>query len=159
MKQVNVKKIDKFIPWMFVLFFIVIACVDGIFVTTAIKTQTGLGTDKAYETGSKYNDILKSADEQKKLGCSHEVTVTDNGVITFTIKDKNGTPITGADISLLCFRTVQDGMDIASKLIETKTGVYTARPEYKAAGLWQIFLTVNANGSIYKVHQEITIQK
>ena len=150
MSQTNIKKIDKFIPWMFVLFFIVVACVDAVFMTTAIRTQTGLVTDKAYETGLKYNDILKASDDQKKLGWSHELSVSKDGAIKFILKDKQGKKITGAVISLLCFRSTQDGMDIEQKLVETEAGNFVGPPGFSGAGVGEVFFSVKVKRGIYK---------
>ena len=51
---------DKYILFAFLAFFGVIFVLDGIFVYTAISTQTGVIAEKAYEKGLNYNETLKS---------------------------------------------------------------------------------------------------
>ena len=152
-------KIDKFIPWMFVLFFVVVAIVDGIFMTTAVKTHTGVVTEDAYETGLKYNQILADVREQEKRGWSHQLNITKDGAIQFSLKDKAGKAITGAQISALYYRAIQGGMDQTIQLSETDTGIYTGKADLKANGLWQVFVTAKVGTDTYKTNQDILIEK
>lgn len=151
------KPIDKYIPWMFVAFFVVIALVDTVFVTLAVKTQTGLVTEKAYETGLEYNKILKSSESQKLLGWSYDLQIAKDGSIRLVLKDKDGKEIQNAKIDVLCFRTVQDGMDINMNLKETAPGIYEGHPSYPKSGAWKLFITVNANKQTYHINKDIVV--
>jgi len=57
---------DKLIPWYFVIFFLVLFIVDGIFVYLATSTHTGVVTENAYEKGLRYNEVIERARAAEK---------------------------------------------------------------------------------------------
>ncbi len=129
------KKGDKWIPWYFVMFFLVIAAVDATFVMLAIKTQTGLVTDRAYEKGLAYNGVLNEAEAQRKLGIIHNVSYK-SGKITWRLSTYNKTPVTDAKVRAKFFRAVQDGNDFELVLSDEGSGNYTAAPRFPLPGAW-----------------------
>ena len=116
------KPIDRWIPWMFVAFFVVIAMVDAVFVTFAIKTRPGTVTEQAYEKGLAYNATLDAAEKQKALGWT-DVTTYEDGILSFTLKDKDGKPLSGAEVTAKITRPVAEGYDSTVKLAQTGEGV------------------------------------
>ena len=62
---------DRIIPWYFVMAFMVIFAVNGLFVYLATHTHTGVITENAYEKGLKFDDIVKEVREQKNEEPSH----------------------------------------------------------------------------------------
>ena len=58
---------DKYILFAFLAFFGVIFVVDGIFITTALRTHRGVVTEQAYEKGLHYNQTLNEAKDQPKF--------------------------------------------------------------------------------------------
>ena len=129
------QKNDKWIPWLFVLFFAVIALVDGTFVTLAILTHTGLVTDEAYEKGLAYNKTLNEAAEQKKIGLIQKA-VFENGILSWQLSTKEGQAINGATVSVKMFRPAQDGNDFKVSLENKGNGLYEVRPQFPLPGLW-----------------------
>ncbi|MCF8495569.1 MAG: FixH family protein [Alphaproteobacteria bacterium] len=127
-------KSDKWIPWYFVLFFLVIALLDTIFVTVAIKTQTGVVTEHAYEKGLAYEKILDKAAAQAQLGITQKAKYTD-GTISWKLSQKNA-PLNNAKIMVHFVRPVQDGHDFSIKLNDRGNGLYEARPDFPLPGLW-----------------------
>jgi nitrogen fixation protein FixH len=49
---------DRIIPWYFVMAFMVVFAVNGVFVYTAIHTNHGVVTENAYEKGLKFDHIV-----------------------------------------------------------------------------------------------------
>ncbi len=129
------QKSDKWIPWLFVLFFVVIALVDGTFVTIAIRTQTGLVTDQAYERGLAYNKILDEAAAQEKIYVIQKA-MFKNTVLSWQLTTKDGLSIDNAIVTAKIFRPVQDGRDFEITLDSKDNGLYKAHPQFPLKGLW-----------------------
>lgn len=73
------RKSDKWIPWYFVLVFLVVVCVNGFFVYTAVTTHTGLVTKSPYEKGLSYNKKIAEARRQENLS-SNRMSALRQGV-------------------------------------------------------------------------------
>jgi len=50
---------DRMIPWYFVLAFLVVFAVNGVFVYLAVSTKHDLVVENAYENGVNYNEIVR----------------------------------------------------------------------------------------------------
>lgn len=125
---------DRWIPWYFVIFFTVIAVLDGIFVYMAISTQTGLVTEHAYEKGLAYNQILQEARAQPAI---QQKAGYEAGILRWQLADAQGVPITNARVSAHIKRPVQEGYDFDINLEHQGGGVYEAKVEPPLRGLWQ----------------------
>ena len=137
MNTETMRKSDRLIPWYFVLFFLVIAAVDGTFVTIAIRTQTGVVAEHAYEQGLAYNATLDEAVRQQALGWQGKLDLVDGNVIVFHLTDRTSAPLQGADVKAHITRPVQDGYDFDLPLKE-KNGSYQAAVQFPLPGSWDI---------------------
>ena len=124
---------DKWIPWYFVIFFAVIATLDGIFVYLAVSTQTGVVTERAYEKGLAYNETLERARTQPSL---QQKARYNEGVLRWTLATKDGAPITDAHVTAHIKRPVQDGYDFDITLSHLGNGLYEAEINPPMQGLW-----------------------
>ena len=125
-------KNDRWIPWYFVAFFVVIAVVLVGMVTVAVRTQTGVVTEHPYEKGLAYNETVKQAEIQESLGWNGEISYNNN-VISFTLHNKNGKIIIPDKITAKIFRPTQDKMDFS---VELRNG--SAVVDFPAKGSWEI---------------------
>ncbi len=124
---------DKWIPWYFVLFFAVIAVVDGVFVYVAITTQPGVVTEQAYEKGLAFNDVLAKAKAQPDL---NQKAVYEDGFLRWELMDADNTPITNAAVIAKIIRSVQDGYDFEIALIHKGHGLYETVMDLPLPGQW-----------------------
>lgn len=122
---------DKWIPRYFVIFFIVLACLDSIFVYLAVSTQTGLVTEKPYEKGLAFDSILNKAKNQPAL--DHRVSY-ENGALRW------GLPVENATVTAAIIRPVQAGYDFEIELIYMGSGLYEAQPQVPLPGAWTAHL-------------------
>lgn len=129
---------DKWIPIAFVAFFATIALLDGIFVYLAVTTQTGVVTERPYEKGLAYNEVLQAAKSRPDL---QEKAEYKDGVLSWSLKDESGKPITNATVTALLKRPVQDGYDFDITLSHKGNGVYEAEVNTPMKGLWQAGLS------------------
>jgi len=150
------KPIDKWIPWMFVALFVVVATVNTVFVTVAIQTRPGLVTEDAYEKGLAYNKTLDAVKKQKSLGWTGRTTYA-NGVLGYTLKDKTGTPISGATIKAEIIRPVTQGYDSKAILQEVSKGVYEAKVALPLHGLWNIRIYSTWHNQTLQTNTDLTL--
>lgn len=77
---------------MFLGFFGVMLTVNGIFLTSAIKSFPGEDVEESYIQGIEFNDVLESRRMQEELGWQAEAGV-QNGEILFRLSDRDGAPL------------------------------------------------------------------
>lgn len=152
----DTKPIDKYIPWMFVAFFVVIAAVNAVFVTFALKTHSGTVTDSAYERGLAYNATLEAAKKQEELGWSAKLSY-ENTVLKLVLTDRSGNPVVKGKATAEITRPVTSGFDQTLDLSEAEGGAYTANVTLPLSGQWHVRIDVNADGQAYQVNQTLMI--
>lgn len=143
---------DRLIPWYFIAFFAVIALVDGIMVTLAIRTQTGLVTEHAYEKGLAYNKIVAAEERQQALGW-HSNIEYKNGVLHFMLWDRNGKKLLPDSTKASISRPTQDGLDFSLSLKEGVADIH-----FPMKGLWEIRIDTEYDGHAYQQSQRLIIE-
>lgn len=151
------KPSDKWIPWYFVAFFVVLALFDGVFVFIAARTHTGVVSENAYNEGLHYNETIASAAVQSDLGWHSDITFS-NGRLTVRLKGAENEVMTGAQVEATFVRPTQDGSDFLSALIETEPGAYEVNitPEQ---GQWDVRIFVTWKQSQYQALQRIIVPR
>ena len=124
---------DKWILICFLAFFGTVFAVDGFFVYTAITTQTGLVTEKPYEKGLAYNELLSQANNQPEL---NEKASYDTPNLSWKIADKAGNAIQNATVTARIIRPVQEGLDFDVVLRHVGGGRYSAPLSLPEKGAW-----------------------
>lgn len=152
------KKNDgRFVFLCFLAFFGSIAAVDFYFVTTALKTHTGVITDRAYERGLDYNTTLKQAEEQKSLGFTDKISYADN-ILKWEIQDQNKTPLKGLMVNATLIREVQKGKDFTIDLRDNGNGIYQSEVNAPLKGQWLIVVETQWKNKPYRNSKKIFIQ-
>ena len=132
--------IDRWIPWSFVGFFLVVFLVNGIMLYFALGSWTGITTDDAYKKGLAYNDRLAEAEAQAKLGWQTRLAVPkEAGVdseIVLTLRDRDGGPVSGAEVRARLVRPTHEGYDQEVSLVGDGRGQYRAAVALPLPGLW-----------------------
>ncbi len=156
----DIRKSDKWIPYLLIPFFAVIFLVNGIFIYLALTTHTGVVSDEAYNDGLAYNQILERAAIAKKLALQDDVIFND-GLLSWTLKTESGKPITTATAKARFIRAVQDGYDFDVTLHNNGKGVYSAPVKAPLRGAWTVKLdaTLDAewDNQLYQTTKRITI--
>lgn len=143
---------DRLIPWYFVLFFVVIAAVNAVMVTLAVRTHTGTVTEHPYEKGLAYNQVVAAADAQERLGWKGAVTYRA-GVLIFTLRDGHGRTLSPRDAVAHFTRPAHAGSDFTLPLSGERTPV--AFPEQ---GLWEVRVDATIEGVHYQQIQRIVAE-
>lgn len=133
------------IPYIFVGFFAVVIVVNFLYIYVAKKTWSGLVTTDSYHKGLHYNDTLKQAEEQRKLGWKVEVSfrpISEGRALIFvSLKDERLQTIPNAEIYVKFKRPAQEGLDF-SQPIKFEGGVYTADVTFPLKGQWDLEILV-----------------
>lgn len=143
---------DKWIPWYFVAFFVVIALVNAVMVTLAVRTHTGLVTDHPYEKGLAYNAVVKASEDQAALGWKGELHYAD-GMLHFTLRDKDKQLLPIEKATALIRRPVRDGMDFTVEMPAGKASV-----SFPVKGLWQVQIDAMSKGVHYQKTERMVIE-
>jgi nitrogen fixation protein FixH len=157
LEPVGPKPSDKWIPWYFVAFFVVLAMFDGVFVYIATQTHTGVVSDNAYNEGLRYNETIASSVVQNALGWKSEIKYTD-GRLSVNLQQAENQVLTGAVVEASFIRPTQDGGDFRAKLIESGSGVYEVSVA-PAQGQWDVRIFVTWKQIQYQAVQRVIVPK
>lgn len=153
---------DKWIPWYFFAFFTVLVLVLVPMCVIAVRTNSGVVTENAYEKGLAYNKTIDAAQQLASLGWGSDVTaaITTPGyaTVTFKLHDGKGAPIANATAKASLFRITQSGMDQSADMTPGDKGTYTAVLDLPAPGLWEVRVAAHANGYDYQTAKRIVLK-
>lgn len=129
---------DKYIPWLFVAFFGLQAGLYTWFAHIAHSSYPGVVSERPYDKGVKYNEVIADADRQAALKWKLSLALEPNKTVTLDALDRDGKPLQGLAILLWVTRPVSAGMDQALNLRETAPGHYEAAVRFPVPGLWAL---------------------
>lgn len=155
--QTVMKKSDRWIPYYFVAFFVVLAILDGIFVTIAVSTHTGVVTDNAYQKGLGYNKTIEQYEQQQQLGWQGKVEF-NRPMLAFSLKDKDGKAINGAEVVAYFTRPSKAGYDFSAPLKYSSQGVYSDEIKFPLEGLWEVRIEAKWNEQQYQKGERIVVK-
>jgi len=141
-------------PWIFVAFFAVVIGVNGVMITIATGTFTGLDTKDHYRKGLAYNENIEGVRKQSALGWVADVSaVPDRLAVDF--KDKEGAPLTGLTLSGMMTRpTHVDDDQTLGAFTEVTPGRYETSLSLQKRGQWDArILAVKGDQSFQMVER------
>jgi nitrogen fixation protein FixH len=148
---------DRMIPWYFVLFFVVLAIIDGVFVSIAVRTHTGVVTENAYEKGLAYNRVVKAQAAQAALGWQGGVvfhrTGPRTGEVALHVRDISDKPLKVESGVVRITRPTQAGMDFEAVLNQGSAVLVFPR-----SGLWELRVFATVAGKPYQVAKRIVVE-
>jgi nitrogen fixation protein FixH len=152
----------SWIPWLLLLFMLIVLAANGALIWLATTSWTGLAVDQAYEKGLAYNRNLEAARQQTALGWQPRL---DARVVTglsaeaeLTITNRQGAPVTGAKVEAAFARPTQHGFDFRLTLAQGRPGVYRAMFELPLPGLWDVHVTIRRGGSLFVHNQRLVLR-
>jgi nitrogen fixation protein FixH len=113
------------IPWTIAGCFLLVVAVNGFMAWCAAKSWTGLVSPTAYDQGLTYNRNLAAEMRQRMLGW-HCRFATEDGLARVELRDRDGAPLTGAEVTATFGRPDREGSDFALQLAAADPGVYAA---------------------------------
>jgi len=147
---------DRIIPWYFVMGFMVVLTVNTVFVRTAIRSNPGVVTEHAYETGLAYNDVLKEVKAEKALGWHASLAYRD-GQLRLDLQDRKKNRLTGAKVTAYIERPLQEGFRQTVELEQTGDAAYAAPVQFPLKGQWDITVSMVWNKQYYQIRQRLIV--
>jgi nitrogen fixation protein FixH len=151
----------RWIPWTFVAFFLVVFAVNGVMVTVAFTTWTGVTIQNPYERGRAYNDVLAAVRAQEALGWRADLRFEGgnptHGRLGLTLADRDGRPLPGAVVRARFVRPSHQGFDFELPLLEREAGRYGAAFELPLPGLWEVRVHAVRAGQSYRLTDRIVV--
>lgn len=151
------RKSDKWIPWYFVAFFVVLAILDGAFVTIALSTHRGVVTDNAYQKGLNYNQTIAASERQDALGWAGTISF-ESGMLLLALSDKDQVAIKEANVTAYISRPAQAGFDFSVPLELNTEGVYSNNVIFPTKGLWNVRIMATWQQQQYQKSQNIVVR-
>lgn len=148
---------DRIIPWYFVIAFGVVFAVNAVFVTVAIKSNSGVVTKNAYEKGLAYNDVLEDAKAQAALGW-HTTLEYNTNQLVFSIHDSRASAVTGAAVTAQLSRPLTAGYKRDIVFIENSPGVYSADIIFPLKGQWDVTVSSLWNSKQHRFTQRLIVK-
>ena len=153
---------NRWVPWMFVLAFLVVGAVNAVFVYLAIHSHTGLITEQAYEKGLAFNQTLAKAEAMKALGWNFSVELTSEDILSVRLVDKSGNPVQKAQVKGRMVRPVKSGYDYEINLAEQmkvgESGVYQVLLRPPLRGSWTVHLVATQNGQSFEKSEALVLK-
>lgn len=161
-QEISNKKFN-FIPWIFVLFFVVFILVDIFYIYMAQKTWQGIATEDGYQKGLHYNQTIEYVKRQRELGWSSKINyfkvAPQSGDLNFTLTDKSRLTISNAKVVAVITRPVQSGYDFAVNLqFNQKKSFYSSRINFPLPGQWNIEIQAIRGSDTYQEVKRLIIQ-
>ena len=167
-KEVSTRGIEterargRWIPWVFIGGFVLVLAVNGTMIALALSSFTGLTTAEPYTKGLRFNEDIRHAEEQERLGwrvaSGFEKRGERKGEIELKIVDRMDHPISGAKISAAFSRPVERGHDFAVALEPAGDGRYFGRIDFPLPGVWDVRYRVAHDGRVLEARDRFEVQ-
>lgn len=131
-----------------VAFFGVIITVNITMATLASTSWTGLVVKNSYVASQHFNDELVQAKAQRDAGLTSDVSY-QNGVLTFIMKDKDGTAIEASQLIAEIGRPAFEQADHSRVFVSGEDFAKHVSLDLEA-GLWSIKITGKSAGISYR---------
>lgn len=150
---------NRMVPRLFVLFFLVIIVVNGVFLYFAQSSHTGVVRKDAYQVGLDYNSVIAAADNVKNLGWEPALAVDADRLI-FDLADSDGEAVKGALVRARLKRPVAGGLDFEVPFVETGSGryIWDGAGVWPARGQWDVILDVIWQEQTFQMKQRIVLK-
>lgn len=156
------------IPWTFVAGFAVVIGANGALIYFSMATWSGLETEGYYEKGLAYNEALSGAQSQAALGWRVKIDFAPAGRsdsdgararVSITLRDRDGRPLTGADVRARFVRPTQSGLDSETVLPDLGQGRYGADVTLARPGQWDLVLLASVAGVSYQAVERVYLPR
>ena len=146
---------SRWIPWAFAAGMLGVVAVNGVLITAAVTTFTGVTVGRSFDRGRTYNHVLAEAARQEALGWSAELAL-EEGVLAIAVRDREGQPVPGTLTGTL-LRPLE-GERQALELAEVAPGRWVA-PVAARPGQWEARLTLGAaEGGRFDIRQRVVLR-
>ncbi|HET6469802.1 MAG TPA: FixH family protein [Geminicoccaceae bacterium] len=144
------------------LFAATVLLANALLITLAVSTFGGTSTERAYEKGLAYNQVIEAAREQARLGWSGSVAFVPNGLQTgrleLRLHDAGRRPIDSAEVEVRLVRATHAGADFRAFLAARGNGVYAQDLEFPLPGLWHANLVARTGDEVFHLRERLVLR-
>lgn len=116
-------------------FFAVVFAVNGVFLSLALSTNTGIVAVEPYRKGLKYNERIAADERQLALGWKSDISIdARDGTLVAILSDRDGNALIGLSATVIIGRAASDRDDVFASLTETAPGRYEAKVSLQELG-------------------------
>jgi nitrogen fixation protein FixH len=155
------KPIDRWMPWLFVLFFLVVFAANGIMVYVGATTWTGLETKQHYVKGLAYNETLDEVERQKALGWTGDLSVGPGSQgqvkLDFVLHDKQDRAVPGATVTAKLVRPTSEGHDLDIRMDDYGRGRYVGVADLDLRGQWDVRVVAKHPSGDFRLTRRIVV--
>lgn len=130
---------------IFIVFFGIVASVNGYMMRQALQTMPGLDARNGYDVSQRYNADLAAAAEQDRRGWKTEIRLDRKGSnleLALSLNDRDLRPVSGQRVKVRFAHPASRHLDREATLSETGRGRYSGALPGIAAGHWSLILTI-----------------
>lgn len=153
---------SRWIPWVFVGGFLVVVAANATMVVFAVGSFTGLTTTEPYTKGLRFNDRIREAEAQRRLGwqlaARFDAPGARHGAVEIRLTDRGGAPISDAAIAVTFSRPVEKGHDFTIALRAGGTGRYAAAAEFPLPGIWDVTYRIERGADTLTARERVRVE-
>lgn len=153
---------SRWIPWVFVGFFLIVLSVNGVMIFVAFSTWTGLEAQSAYKQGLAYNRALERAEAQEALGWQVAFAFKPaglGGTLMLDLKDANNDLIEDAQVLAKFERPTHEGHDFIVDVPHHWGGSYRRDLALPLRGLWDVEVEIGTPNGHYRLEERIFLAR
>jgi nitrogen fixation protein FixH len=131
----------RMVLFAMVAFFAVVAGVNAVMMTVAIRTMPGVDVRSAYEASQRFNGEIARMQAQTERGWRAQARVSRAGndaVVTLILREQAGAPVTGLSVEARLQHPASRQVDRQAVLVETGPGIYVATVTSVHRGAWTL---------------------
>lgn len=138
----------------FVLFFGLIAAVDALFISLALRTFSGQVAKNPYEAGLLYDRTLQQRAAQAELGWTATLAAVGDGAVELVVTDRTGRGVDGLTLNATLKRPATEVGARALRFTARGEGRYVADAEL--SGAWDaIVVATGPNGERFAAERRL----
>ncbi len=153
-------------PWIFVAGMLVVVAVNGVLITLAVGTFSGLETEGHYRKGLAYNDALAAAEAQQRRGWRMDLSFVPEpasgrprpGDLAVAFVGGDGRPLFDLNVEAVLRRPTHQGFDVAVTLEDRGDGVYGAATTLPLPGQWTVQVHARRNGENFQESRRLLVR-
>lgn len=143
---------------------IVLTCVLALAATigtiiVGARSFEGIVVDKPYETGLAWDEIRQN---KERLGWSAALQAatyrTGKNDLAVMVRDKNGVPLSQADVSLVVSRPSTRDFDRTYSTVARPDGSYGAEIDLPLFGNWDVIISVSRKNEHVSFNKIVTVE-
>lgn len=161
MQDIDRKPIDRWLPWLFVLFFVIVFAVNGVMVYVAARSWTGIETRQPYIKGRDYNRTLEEVAKQKALGWTGAFAAHPDAQgsvrLDLDLTDARGKAVGGAQVTARFVRPTHEGHDFRITLEDRGGGRYSGVTHAPLPGQWDVRIQAEHPAGAYRLTHRIVV--